>query len=145
MRVFRSVGVITAVFVCGLVVAAVGAQQPPQGPPAGGGRQGGAPPTNLQVLPKDMARPALTGVMRSYMSALGAQNCNFCHTDDMAARASDDNPKKVVARKMIQMTMDLNKQLDAIGTPAAADQPKVTCFTCHRGAAKPATAPSGGI
>ena len=144
MRLFRSTGVITAVFVCGLVVAGVGAQQPPQGAPAGG-RQGGAPPSNLKVLPKDTARPALTGIMRGYMSALGAQNCNFCHTDDMANRAADDNPKKDIARKMIQMTMDLNKQLDAIGTAAPADQPKVTCFTCHRGAAKPATAASGGF
>ncbi len=141
----------TAVLVCGLVVAGARAQAQGQGmgtgtgqqPPAGGRQGGGAPPSNLKVLPKDIARPALTALMRGYMAAVGAQNCNFCHTDDMAQRASDDNPKKDIARKMIQMTMDLNKQLDAIGTPAAADAPKVTCFTCHRGAAKPATAAGG--
>jgi mono/diheme cytochrome c family protein len=146
MRVFRSFTVMTAILVCGLVVAGARAQaqqQPPQGPPAGG-RQGGAPPQNLQVLPKDTPRQQLTQIMRGYMSAVGAQNCNVCHTDDMAQRASDDNPKKGIARKMIQMTMDLNKTLEAVGTPAADGAPKVTCFTCHRGAAKPLTAPAAG-
>jgi len=77
--------------------------------------------------------------MGTYTAGLGVQ-CNHCQVEDMAMRASDDNPKKDIARKMIQMTMDLNKQLDAIGTPAAPDAPKVTCFTCHRGAVKPLTA-----
>jgi hypothetical protein len=145
MRVFRSFTVMTAILVCGLVIAGARAQaqQPPQGPPAGG-RQGGAPPQNLQVLPKDTPRQQLTQIMRGYMSAVGAQNCNYCHTDDMAQRASDDNPKKGIARKMIQMTMDLNKTLESVGTPAADGAPKVTCFTCHRGAAKPLTAPAAG-
>lgn len=144
MRLFRSFSVVTAVLVCGLVFAGARASlQAQQPPPAGGGRQGGAPPTNLKVLPKDTARPALTAIMRGYTGALGVQ-CNHCHVEDMAARASDDNPKKDIARKMIQMTMDLNKQLDAIGTPAAPDAPKVTCFTCHRGAVKPATAAGAG-
>jgi hypothetical protein len=147
MRVFRSISLMTAVLVCGLVVAGVRASAQGQSAagaatPAPAGRQGGAPPTNLKVLPKDIARPALTAMMRGYTGALGVQ-CNHCHTEDMAARASDDNPKKDIARKMIQMTMDLNKQLDAIGTPAAPDAPKVTCFTCHRGAVKPATAAGG--
>jgi mono/diheme cytochrome c family protein len=130
MRVCRSFSVVTAILVCGLAGAGarVSAQQPPQ---------------NLKVLPKDIARPALTTLMRGYVQALGAENCAFCHTEDMAQRASDDNPRKDIARKMIQMTMDLNTQLDAIGKPAAPDAPKVTCFTCHRGAAKPATAAGG--
>lgn len=144
MRVFRSFSVVTAILVCGLVVAGARASAQGQPPPAGGGgRQGGQPPQNLKVLPKDIARPALTAMMRGFVSALGAENCAFCHVDDMAQRASDDNPKKDIARKMIQMTMDLNKQLDAIGKPAAPDAPKITCFTCHRGAAKPATVAGG--
>lgn len=144
MRLFRSFTVITAVLVCGLVVAGARASaQGQQPPPAGGGRQGGAPPTNLKVLPKDMTRPALTALMRTFTAGLGVQ-CNHCHVEDMAMRASDDNPKKDIARKMIQMTADLNKQLDAIGTPAPPDAPKVTCFTCHRGAIKPLTAAASG-
>ena len=143
MRSFRSFSVLTAVMVCGLVVAGarVAGQQTP--PPAGG-RQGGAPPQNLKVLPKDTARPALTMIMRGYTAALGVQ-CNHCHVEDMAQRASDENPKKDIARKMIKMTMDINATyLDGIGTAAAPDQPKVTCYTCHRGAVKPLTAAGSG-
>ena len=147
MRLFRSFSFMTAVLVCGLVVAGarVAGQQPP--PPAGAppaGRQGGAPPTNLNVLPKDMARPALVAIMRGYTGALGVQ-CNHCHVEDMAQRASDENPKKDIARKMIKMTMDINATyLQGVGTAAMPDQPKVTCFTCHRGAVKPLTAAGSG-
>lgn len=144
MRVFRSFSLIFAVMVCGLVVAGArtSAQEPPPAGGRQGGRQGGAPPTNLKILPKDIARPALTAMMRGFAASLGVE-CKHCHVDDMAMRASDENPKKDIARKMIQMTMDLNTQLNAIGTPAAPDAPKVTCFTCHRGAIKPLTAAGG--
>lgn len=142
MRLFRSFSMLTAIMVCGLVVAGVRAAEQ-QGPPAG--RQGGAAPTNLKVLPKDTPRPALTAIMRGYTAALGVQ-CNHCHVEDMAQRASDDNPKKDIARKMIKMTMDINATyLAGVGTAAAPDQPKVTCYTCHRGAVTPLTAPGGGF
>jgi len=148
MRVFRPFSVITAVLVCGLVVAGARASAQVQGqaqqpPPAGGGRQGGAPPTNLKVLPKDTPRPVLVAMMRVYASSLGVE-CKHCHVDDMAQRASDENPKKDIARKMILMVADLNKQLDSVGMPAEPDAPKVTCYTCHRGAIKPLTSPAAG-
>ena len=145
MRSFRTFSVVTAVMVCGLVAAGArvaGQQQTP--PPAGAGRQGGGPPQNLKVLPKDTARPALTAIMRGYTAALGVK-CDHCHVEDMAQRASDDNPKKDIARKMIKMTMDINATyLQGVGDPALPDQPKVTCFTCHRGAVKPLTAAGSG-
>ena len=147
MRSFRSFSFLTAVMVFGLVVAGARAagQQPPAGAPPAGGRQGGAaPPQNLKVLPKDIARPALTAIMRGYTAALGVQ-CNHCHVEDMAQRASDENPKKDIARKMIKMTMDINATyLQGVGDAALPDQPKVTCYTCHRGAVKPLTAAGGG-
>jgi hypothetical protein len=34
--------------------------------------------------------------------------------------------------------------LKGVGDPAAAGVAKVTCFTCHRGALKPLTAPPAG-
>ena len=148
MRLSRSFSCVAAVMVCGLVVAgarAAGQQQtPPPGAPPAGGRQGGGPPQNLKVLPKDTARPALTAIMRTYTAALGVK-CDHCHVEDMALRASDENPKKDIARKMIKMTMDINATyLAGVGDSAAPDQPKVTCFTCHRGAVKPATAAGSG-
>lgn len=132
MRLFRSFSVLTAVMVCSLVVAGARVAGQP------------VPPQNLKVLPKDIARPALTAIMRGYNSSLGVQ-CNHCHVEEMSQRASDDNPKKEIARKMIKMTMDINSTyLQGVGDAAVPDQPKVTCFTCHRGAVKPLTVAGSG-
>ena len=105
--------------------------------------QAGAPLQNLQVLPKDMTRQQVTQLMRSFTAALGVE-CTHCHVGTAQERAKDDNPKKAVARKMIQMTMAVNNELlKGVGEPAAAGAAKVTCFTCHRGAIKPLNAPGG--
>ena len=84
-------------------------------------------------------------VLRALACALFAA-CLVAPSTDSAAQAfgQDATPLEEIARKMIQMTMDLNKTLEAVGTPAADGAPKVTCFTCHRGAAKPLTAPAAG-
>lgn len=92
----------------------------------GGGR--GAPHTNLKVLPDDAN---LIPTMRAAAAGLGVQ-CTFCHEQE---RASDAKPEKVMARMMFQMVMDINSKL-----PADA-KVKVTCYTCHRGAEMPVSAP----
>ena len=49
--------------------------------PQGQGRGAGAPqppPQNLQVLPKDMARPQVVQIMQAFSAALGV-TCNHCH------------------------------------------------------------------
>ena len=131
-----------------LGVAAYAQQTPPpagQGQPPPGGRQGGrgGPPQNLQVLPKDIAGPDLTRTMRSIAGALGVE-CTHCHVS-MQDRASDDKPAKLIARKMLKMTMTINNDLlKDVGEPPAAGTQRVTCFTCHRGALKPLTAPPAG-
>src|SRR5262245_7159578 len=59
--------------------------------------------------------------------------------------ASDANPNKDIARKMIQMTMAANDGfLKDLGDKAVAE--KVSCFTCHRGDAtvKPPMQPANG-
>ena len=56
--------------------------------------------------------------------------------------ANDANPKKDVARKMIQMVMAINDQTKALGDAAVME--KVTCFTCHQGNVKPTIAPPNG-
>lgn len=140
MRSSKWFSFVSVAMVLGLVTVA-GVRASAQQAPAG--RQGGQPPQNLKVLPKDIARPALTAIMRGYTEALGVK-CNHCHVEDMAQRASDDNPKKDIARKMIKMTMDINATyLQGVGQPAMPDQPKVTCFTCHRGQVTPAKSASG--
>jgi hypothetical protein len=115
-------------------------------PPAGRGQGGQAAPLqNLQVLPKDMTRQQVTQLMRTFTAALGGVECTHCHVGTQQERAKDDNPKKAIARKMIQMTAAINNDLlKGVGEPAPEGTTKVTCFTCHRGAIKPLTAPAGG-
>ena len=104
--------------------------QPPEGAKKGGG---GAPqpPKNLKVL--KVEGPALIAVMRSYTTGLGVR-CDHCH----AGRdfASDENPKKNVARMMISMVDEINAKF-----PGEA-KARVTCYTCHRGEVEPKTAPA---
>ena len=67
--------------------------------------------------------------------------CNYCHNPENMA--SDEKYTKVVARRMIQMTQNINANwTDHV------KQTGVTCWTCHRGNAVPnyrwvAAAPGG--
>jgi hypothetical protein len=109
---------------------------------AQGGAQAGAPLQNIQVLPKDWTRQQVQQFMRGFTAALGVE-CSHCHVGTPQERAKDDNPKKAVARKMLQMTMAINSDmLKGMGEAPAPGTQKVTCFTCHRGALKPLTAPA---
>lgn len=123
-------------------------------------------PKNLQVLPKDMPRPDVVRLMRSFAMGLGVR-CQHCHVgegNDLSKFdfASDAKPQKEIARKMLRMVMEINNRHladvvvpaapaappDPAAPPAAAPPaaapgqppaPRVTCFTCHRGALKPLT------
>ena len=100
-------------------------------------------PTNLQVLPKDIASPDLIALMRGYSKALGVE-CEFCHAEDPATHrlnfASDAKDDKGIARIMITMTQEINKKyLSTVKDPDATPADKtVTCGTCHRGNTMPA-------
>ena len=67
---------------------------------------------NLQILPKDISGHDLDSVMHHFTAALGVK-CNFCHVRNEDARqmdfASDDKPEKKIARKMMMMAIDINK------------------------------------
>jgi hypothetical protein len=101
--------------------------------------------TNLQVLPKTITGAALVNMMKGFTSALGVR-CEHCHEGgpDLATFnfASDSVPAKITARRMMQLTATIDGDL-LKGIGDAARQPKVTCFTCHRGARTPLTAPAG--
>lgn len=107
--------------------------------------QGGEAPKNLQVLPKDMPRSEVIGVMRRFTTALGLR-CNDCHVvtnpgqqPERLDPSLDDKELKKVARVMLRMTMDIDdKYLTETGrtfTPLT----RVTCETCHHGTSKPRT------
>jgi hypothetical protein len=101
------------------------------------------PPTNLQVLPKDIAPADLIKLMHGYSAALGV-HCGFCHEVDEKTHhanfAADSKPDKAIARTMIAMTQEINsKYLSQVQDPDATPADKtVTCGTCHRGNTMPA-------
>ena len=88
-------------------------------------------PTNLKVL--TVSTGAEVGqIMRTFTAGLGVQ-CTYCHVQ--GNYASDENPKKEVARHMITMTKQIN------GNFPEGRKLRVSCYTCHRGEAEPKTAP----
>lgn len=95
---------------------------------------------NLKVLPKDISDEKLDSIMQSYNKALGVC-CEFCHYKDDKGNtdfASDKNPVKEVARNMLKMTIDINKEYfntDKKLHPAYLNT--VKCITCHKGDAYP--------
>lgn len=109
-----------------LFIAAIGlhAQDAPakKGPPA---------PKNLKVLPQDVN---IRETMMAFRTALG-QNCTFCHVQaNPPDFASDENPKKEVARHMITMVKEINAKFPD-------GKVHVGCYTCHRGKTVPDMTP----
>jgi len=98
---------------------------------------------NLQVLPKEIARPQLMATMKLFAQSLGVR-CTHCHVGEEGKPlstfdfASDAKPTKLTARKMLAMVHRINQQDFGVTDFA---QVKVTCFTCHRGSTKPLTMP----
>src|SRR5438094_55062 len=99
-----------------------------------GGGRGAAPlppPKNLKLLdPKSEIR----FVMQSFNEALGVQ-CTHCHMQ--GDFASDENPKKEVARKMISMVRLIDTSFPSSAGVFPDGYHEVDCSTCHRGNVKP--------
>ena len=77
--------------------------------------------------------------MRHFVQALGV-NCGGCHVPRNFT--SEDNPRKAVARRMIEMTKALNQKYFPGYTPPEGESSlgRVTCYTCHQGSAHPKSA-----
>jgi photosynthetic reaction center cytochrome c subunit len=90
---------------------------------------------NIQVL-KGVPAWQLDSMMHLFNGSLGVR-CDFCHVrnGDKMEWDKDDKQAKRVARKMIQMTLDLNKN-------SFNNRPEVSCYTCHQGHEHPANAPT---
>jgi hypothetical protein len=117
MRIFPS---LAGLAIFSVMVLAQPPQESKKGPPPA--------PKNLQILTVDDLR---SGIMRKFAVALGG-NCQTCHVQ--GDNASDENPHKVIARHMIEMTKEINAKF-----PDGKEH--VTCYTCHRGSHEPAMAP----
>jgi hypothetical protein len=85
---------------------------------------------NIQVL-KGMPTSQIFPVMYSIRGALGVK-CVFCHVvnGDKWEMEKDDKDEKKIARKMMQMVLDINRV-------SFDGKPEVSCFTCHRGFQRP--------
>lgn len=123
---------ITLFVLSALVILGVAAVKAPSGPHR-----------NLQVLPKDISEQKLDSIMESYTKALGV-GCSFCHSEvknfpDSLDFAIDEKPMKEDARKMMRMTIEINKNNFYYDKTERPEYLKVvTCKTCHRGEAYPA-------
>ena len=85
---------------------------------------------NVRVL-NDISATEFSRLMQALSTWVAPdEGCNFCHNPDNLA--SDEKYTKVVARRMLQMTRQINTDWKAhvAGTG-------VTCWTCHRGQAVP--------
>ncbi len=107
--------------------------------------------SNLKVLPQNISEHQLDSIMDTYNRALKV-NCDFCHekeksftglppADNAPLNFAADNGMKENARRMMRLTIDINKQYFNYDTiPKKPDYllNVVTCNTCHRGNAFPA-------
>jgi photosynthetic reaction center cytochrome c subunit len=108
-----------------LVAIPLSGQQP------GAGAAPRPPAKNLKLLAADADIPF---VMRNFNQALGVQ-CVYCHVQ--GDFASDANPKKDVARKMIAMVRQVDASFPSSAGAFPAGYHEVDCNTCHRGSVKP--------
>jgi photosynthetic reaction center cytochrome c subunit len=91
---------------------------------------------NIQIL-KGIAADQLIPTMQFISASLGVE-CEYCHVE--GAFEKDDKKPKQTARKMMEMMFAINKS-------SFEDHRAVTCYTCHRGNARPIAIPiiAGGV
>ncbi len=91
---------------------------------------------NVHVL-KGIPVDEFMGTMGIFSAALG-MSCEDCHAADdrnWDNYAKDTSVRKLMARRMVLMT-------NAINRDQFPGQQMVTCYTCHRGSAKPKMTPT---
>lgn len=123
---------LAAVLTASVLLGAAAAAQAPMQPAI-------AESATITVL-KGLTVPQFETEMRHFVQSVGL-GCGGCHT--RGNFASEDNPKKATARRMIEMTQALNRKYFPAFTPAEGETTlgRVTCFTCHQGDATPKSAP----
>jgi hypothetical protein len=94
---------------------------------------------SVKVL-RGLTVPEFEAEMQLMTQALGV-SCGYCHV--RRDFASEDNPRKAKARRMLEMTRAINQQFFPDYKPAGEESRigKVTCFTCHQGNETPKASP----
>lgn len=117
---------------------------PPYDPPSTDGPRAKEQFQNLQVLGDESAEQLSYTMAAMTAWVAPKEGCNYCHNPNNMA--SDELYTKVVARRMLQMTRNINHNWQS-----HVAQTGVTCWTCHRGQAVPTNhwtmppAPPSGI
>jgi hypothetical protein len=90
---------------------------------------------NIRVL-RGLPVDEFMGTMGVFSAALG-MSCEDCHSasDTTWENYALDRPRKVTARRMVQMMASINQA-------SFGGRQVVTCYTCHRGSGKPKVTPS---
>lgn len=98
--------------------------------------------TNLELLDPEISRGELVATMRDWARGLGVR-CNHCHVgpDNLVGMdfATDEKATKRTARRMLELARAINGDLLA-DLPVVEEGQRhqvVSCYTCHRGQAKP--------
>ena len=113
---------------------------PPYDPPSTEGPRAREQFQNLQVLGDESAEQLSYTMAAITQWVSPEQGCNYCHNPENMA--SDELYTKVVARRMLQMTRNINHNWNQ-----HVAQTGVTCWTCHRGQPVPSnhwTLPTAG-
>ena len=115
------------VMVCATAVAS--ARQPPA--------VGMVDTPTVKVL-TGLTVPEFEAEMQLMTQALGL-SCGSCHA--RGNFASEANPRKLAARRMLEMTRAVNRQFFPDYKPVEGESRvgRVTCFTCHQGDTRPKT------
>jgi hypothetical protein len=133
-----------AAFVClaGTALVSNVAAQTPASTQGRGGAQAAPKGQTAGEFFKNVTTSPLKGLTPSdFLGAMGVMtaalgyDCSNCHPGagtDSFDWVTDRDPKKVTARKMVEMVASINKQFFA-GTQ------QVTCWTCHHGLDLPTT------
>ena len=131
----KKIGVL--VVIAAIVILGTAATKPP-----------GSQYRNLKILPQDISEKQLDSIMDTYCKALKV-SCDFCHSEatnkfplttlDNSIDYALDNEMKEQARKMIRLTIDINKTYFYKDSATKTENINViTCNTCHRGNPYPA-------
>jgi hypothetical protein len=116
-------------------VAAAQAAQSPAPPAAAAPVMADSVLKNVQVL-KGMTIDTFFEAMGLFASSMGG-DCTYCHSKD----AVFNRDAFAIATPRIQRARQMIVMMNTINKTYFAGQTKVTCFTCHRAAYTPETAP----
>lgn len=86
---------------------------------------------NVKLM-KELPASVFLDAMGSFSMSVG-KNCEYCHVQ--GKMDLDDKKEKVTARKMIEMTHNINAQ-------SFEGKMEVRCYTCHKGLEKPLARPA---